>query len=147
MKLPLLILFIFMAYASDAQAQSLDAYTWLTGTWKQKGNIFEKWVFNVDRTALAGTGFKISKQGDTTVLEKIVIRFEKGDFYYVADAAQNTAPVWFKIVETTPQYFLAENPEHDFPKYIRYQRIGEKKLRATVGAGKQIVTFNFTKMP
>jgi hypothetical protein len=146
MKLFLLVLFVSIAYASDAQVQSTDARTWLTATWKQKGDAFEKCDRHAYRTTLESVGFKISKQNDTTLLEKVSIRFEKGNFYAVADAAQNTTPVGLKIVETTPQYFPAGNAEHDFPKYIRCQRVGSKTLYATVGAEKEKCTIHFTKM-
>jgi len=147
MKSVLLILFVLLAYASDAQVRQLDAQNWLTGTWKQKNGNCETWRFNADRTQLLGTGFKISRNGDTTVLEQMTITEKEGQLYFVADVAHNASAVWFKIVETKPRYFRAENPEHDFPQYVQYALKNETELQAEVGAKSKKIKFSFQKIP
>ncbi|WP_343308247.1 DUF6265 family protein [Chitinophaga niabensis] len=124
-------------------AQDLSRLSWMLGQWKsinaKTGNIsYENWTKVSDRE-WQGKGFRLSRSGtDTLFQEKLQIITKDNTLYYVADLKENAAPVYFKFTAINEQGFTCENPEHDFPKKISYQRDGNK-LKATIsGNGKEI---------
>ena len=57
-------------------------------------------------------------------VEKLKLVIKDNNIYYVADVPENKHPVDFKLIEISEMTFTCENPEHDFPKRIRYQEEG-----------------------
>lgn len=138
----LLSISILLLAAQVIHAQDLSKVSWMLGQWKsvnaKTGNTsYEKWT-KVSEQEWQGTGFRLSRSGtDTLFREKLKIITKDNTLYYVADLKENTAPVYFKFTAINEQGFTCENPEHDFPKKISYQRDG-KKLKATIsGDGKE----------
>ena len=126
--------------SSALQAQAVNELSWLTGTWNRTNvkagrAAHERWI----KTAEGLQGWGVSLNGaDTTFVEKLRIVTKEDKLYYVADVPENKALTWFLITEVSANTFTCENPQHDFPKKIVYQRDGNK-LKATVsGNGKSI---------
>jgi hypothetical protein len=69
-------------------------------------------------------------------LEKLKIVSRPDGIFYVADITENKAPVYFRMTEISNTGFICENPEHDFPKKISYQKDGSKLKATTSGNGK-----------
>ena len=78
-------------------------------------------------------------------LEKIQIVSKNGNIYYVADVKENKAPVYFKFTSLTPDGFVCENPEHDFPKRIEYRLTGST-LTVIISAGAKSQNYLFTRL-
>lgn len=131
---------------STVNANADIPFTWLIGTWKHtEHNAWETWELAEDQISLLGAGYRVIAEGDTVMTERLQIILEDGDYYYVADVGHNPAPVYFRIVEITEFGFKSENPEHDFPQFIHYDRIDEDNLTAAIGAGERRIAFRFVR--
>jgi hypothetical protein len=69
-----------------------------------------------------------------------------GDVYYIAKVKSNPYPVPFKLVDSSAQHAVFENPDHDFPKRLEYRRTeqGGLNVRVSDGGSKSFV-IAFTK--
>lgn len=143
------LLFIFSLLAGfTSAAQQSDPFSWLIGQWNRTGMSPGKEareIWNVENGVLKGMGISL-KNGDTTFVEKLSIRQIDGQYYYIADVPQNPEPVKFKITEMRSGFFLAENPEHDFPKAIRYE-LNNDRLEAEISGNGQVIPFVFQRIP
>jgi hypothetical protein len=134
-----LILFIQCSFAQVSS--DLKKLSWLEGTWERtntkpgkKG--FETWT-KVSDTEWKGKGVNLTG-ADTTFIEKLKLIVKEGVPYYVADVPENQKEVLFKFTALTRNGFVCENPQHDFPKKISYQRDGDKLKAVISGDGKSI---------
>lgn len=104
---------------------------------------FEEW--ERENGYLTGLGVTI-QQGDTVFVEKLSIEIKDHDLYYVADVNPNVEPTYFKIFEISETGFVSENPDHDFPKKIEYQLLGDGELNVIISGDGRSVPFMFKKM-
>lgn len=129
--LVLLGVFIFPAMA-DEQPVSVDL-KFLSGTWRmQRGSttVEETWTSNVGGVML---GVSRTMRGDKTVFFEF-LRIEKradGATYYVAQPRGNP-PTDFKLTSAEGGTVTFENPSHDFPQKIVYERVSDDTLRARI---------------
>lgn len=132
--------------ACNGQMQSFE---WLIGTWKSPaGNIYERWEKAPDAEHLLGKAFLL-KGPDTTVTETITLKYANGYFHYIPDVAGDQPPVDFTITATDDRSFVAENPQHDFPKIIRYKlvwREGRDILEAQIEGNGKVTAYVFEKV-
>jgi len=146
-QLPLLLI-LFLIGCLQSQAQQKE-FGWLVGKWKLKEkNVFEEWKISADKKTLEGLSYRI-KEGDTTVMEKLLIKFEQPFFFYISEVAENPAPVRFKITQYNSDKFLAENPGHDFPKGIRYKLIRKDNhdfIEAAIEGDGKIIPYSLTRL-
>ena len=120
---------------------------WLSGVWirtnpQPNRNVNERWV-KISATEWQGFGITMKGQ-DTLSLEKLKMVIKDNTIYYVADMQENKQPVSFKLTEISENRFVVENPEHDFPKKIIYQRDGSS-LRATIADNTKSVDYFFQR--
>ena len=130
--------------ACPAAAAELASLDWLLGSWQRTGlpadrSGVEQWRRQGD--AFEGEG-RSYRDGALRFQERLRIVAEGAQLYYVADVAGNPAPVRFRLVAQGGQSAVFENPQHDFPQRIAYQRNGEQ-LTATVSAGERVQVFQF----
>ena len=117
---------------------------WLEGTWtrlemKPGHTGYESWK-KISTAEWKGSGVNM-KGADTAFVEKLKLVMKDELIFYVADIAENKGPVYFKFTAITGDSFVCENPQHDFPKKIAYQKEGNK-LKATIsGDGKSFDYF------
>lgn len=151
MKICLLIVLlalpgVVICQNSKNSQQDLKKLSWLEGTWNRTNvkpgrSGHERWVLKGDMMQ----GWGVSMNGtDTSFVEKIKILWKNGELHYVADVPENQQPVYFKLTTVTDTGFVCENPEHDFPKAISYQREGTK-LKATISGNGKAMDFYFEK--
>ena len=120
---------------------------WLEGTWTRTNNkpgrsAHEKWQ-KFSSSEWSGIGVNM-QGGDTASVEKLKIVIKDDNIYYVADIVENKEPVYFKLTSITKNGFVCENPHHDFPKKISYQKDGEK-IKATISGGGKSIDYLFEK--
>ncbi len=140
MKPHLLVLMLISTY-SFAQQQE---FSWLVGTWQEEGKpSFEIWKEN--KESLSAESYKM-KDGNKSVTEEIKLIKKGNDFYYVPDVAGPQGPVEFKITSYGKDNFTAENPAHDFPKKISYEKIDNIHLKATIGDANKTISYTFVKI-
>jgi hypothetical protein len=121
---------------------------WLEGTWNRTNvkpgrNGNEHWT-KMSETELNGLGLTMKGQ-DTVSLEKLKLMIKDANIFYVADVPENKGPVYFRLTEVSETSFSCENPDHDFPKKIIYQRDG-KKLKATISGNGRSIDYFFEKV-
>lgn len=142
---------IFCFSNTKGQSQAINDFkklAWLEGTWNRinaksgrTGN--ERWT-RISGTELHGLGLTM-KGTDTVSIEKLKLVIKDENIFYVADVPENKGPVYFRITEITETSFSCENPEHDFPKKIIYQK-DEKKLKATISGNGRSIDYFFEKI-
>lgn len=128
-------------------AQSDFPY-FLKGTWKMENKeIYEHWD-KVNDQALKGFSYKI-KDGQMTVSEYLDITQRNNEIVYTAIALnQNQGNgINFKLT-TADSTFTFENPDHDFPKKIIYQKLNNTDIFVQLSDGKQEgFTYKMTRLP
>ena len=152
MKNTILILFLSYALVGNGQTPGVvladfKKLNWLEGTWHRtdtqsgiSGN--EHWEHTSDAE---WNGWGVSMRGtDTVFVEKLKLVIRNGGIYYVADVPENKEPVYFKFTQLTNDGFICENPQHDFPKKITYQRDGNK-MTATISGNGKVIDYYFNK--
>jgi len=138
---PQLLILIFLSTFSFAQPQE---FSWLIGTWQEEGkSSFEVW--KESNELLSAESYKM-KDGNKIVTEEIKLIKKGNEFFYVPDVAGPQGPVEFKISSYGKNNFSAENPAHDFPKKISYEKIDDTHLKATIGDANKIISYTFIKV-
>lgn len=144
-----LLVFIFFVFVSFTSIAQQKEFGWLVGKWKlTEKNVFEEWKISPDHKSLSGISYQI-KEGDTLVTERLSIKFEKPFFFYISDVAENPAPFKFKITQYNADKFLAENPEYDFPKAIRYKLIRKDNqdfIEAAIEGDDKTIPYNYIRL-
>jgi hypothetical protein len=151
MKKFLLILIIssvssaYMAFAQHGSTRhpQLKKASWLLGDWKNKtarGITMESWKKLNDSTYL-GKSYQLRGM-DTVSAEHIRLEEHHDKLYYIPTVKnQNEGKqVTFTMSESSADSFVFENPEHDFPQKITYNRINKDSLVAEISGsykGKQ----------
>lgn len=120
---------------------------WIEGTWirtdsKPGRSGFEGWQ-KISSHEFLGKGVAL-KGADTLFAEKLKIEIRDNAIYYVSDVPENPQPVSFKFTKVSSSGFVCENPQHDFPKKIEYQRSG-KSLKATISGDGKSIDYSFMK--
>ncbi|HUR66452.1 MAG TPA: DUF6265 family protein [Chitinophagaceae bacterium] len=135
---PFLLFLLFAAFISKP-ADNMKPFTWLRGTWTmkmKKGIITEYWYTKNDST-LQGESKMVSLTGQSNPLENLRIMYESGNYFYISKVIgqNNGQEVKFRITSYDGDEFIAENPEHDFPKRITYQLVNRDSLHAFIDGG------------
>lgn len=110
----------------------LAPYGWLAGCWEQRaGNrlVEEQWMAPRGGTML---GMSRTTRGDTLVEYEQVRIFERGGKLVYAAHPSGQKPAEFESIALTDSLIVFENPTHDFPQRIVYQRVGPDSLIARV---------------
>jgi hypothetical protein len=131
----------------------MRSFQWLLGSWEsqRKSGMMEEGWRNINDSSLAGRSTLMKPDGTTQLLEEIELVYRnKKHFYIASDLNQNGgSKVSFQITQFSDSGFLAENPQHDFPRRIRYRLIGKDSILATIDAGaenpQQKVDFSFRR--
>jgi hypothetical protein len=145
------ILFVVeIAHSQSSSQKTKDDFRkldWLEGVWtrsdvKPGRTAHESWQ-KISASEWKGIGVNINGT-DTTFVEKLKLVIKEDNIYYVADLAENKEPVYFKLTAITNNSFVCENPQHDFPKKIFYQKNGDK-MKATISGDGKSFDYSFEK--
>jgi hypothetical protein len=115
------VAFLLLANAGvPAQGQpNLAMLSWLTGCWAGGAGIDENWT-----KAAGGTMFgtnRTVKDGKTKSFEFMRLREDKDGVFFTAWLTGQD-PTSFKLISWADGRFVFENPQHDFPQRVIYQR-------------------------
>lgn len=104
---------------------------WISGCWKSEGNVQteEHWT-KLEGQSMLGMGRTIAN-GKTVSHEFLQIRERDDGIFYIAQPNGGTA-VSFKLVKINDNEAVFENPQHDFPQRITYQRMIDGSLLAAI---------------
>jgi transcriptional regulator GlxA family with amidase domain len=132
------------------QEGSLHSFQWLLGEWVRrtaKGEAVETWK-RVSPHTFEGTATHTT-QGETMMTETLRLEQLGDDVFYTARPRQNLFPTAFRLIENDARRFVFENPEHDFPQRIVYERMGAAKLHVRIegddSGGSHGVDFHFVR--
>lgn len=118
----------------------MQSFKWLEGSWTMKkkngGSIMESWSHHNDSVML-GESIGFSVTGQSKVLENLRLAYRSGSYYYISKVnGQNDGQeVAFKITAHSEKKFVAEKPDHDFPKRITYELINKDSIHAFIDGG------------
>ncbi len=129
---------VLCAWQSPDQ-QGIDNLQWLNGTWENKtarGSIYESWQ-KINDSVMTGRSYAI-RNGDTLVFEQIRLVREQGQVFYIPVVKNQNGglPVRFKLVAVSASGMVFENPEHDFPQRITYNRNSPDELVAEISGNR-----------
>lgn len=144
MKKLLILILLFVGLAglislTKRGNDKISEFKWLSGSWKmttKRGAIVESWTVINDSSMQGGSVF-IKNETDSTLLETISLVFRNNKYYYipVTSRQNDNKPVSFAITSFDRKGFVAENPEHDFPKRITYRLITIDSIHAFIDGG------------
>lgn len=112
---------------------------WFIGEWENRsgeGDFVENWK-KVNDSLYMGESFFIVK-GDTVFAEKVALVDIYGKMSYnVSVVGQNeNEAVPFTMTSISDESVIFENPEHDFPSKITYNRVAPDSLVAEISGTK-----------
>ncbi len=107
--------------ASAHTASPIHELSWLQGRWETTDArpVGERWERRGG--ALHGEGYGGGIERSTEVTEYLEIAPGAGGLVYIATALDQERTE-FAITELDARHFVAENPAHDFPTRISYER-------------------------
>ncbi|MDT7827698.1 DUF6265 family protein [Pricia sp. S334] len=136
---------LLMLFLTDIAFAQSDFPDFLQGTWKMENKeSYEHWD-KLNENTLKGFTYKI-KDGQLRVSEYLDISRNKNQIIYTATVLnQNQAKgIEFELTKIDST-FTFENPKHDFPKKIVYQKRNESEIFVQVSDGKNGFSFKMKK--
>jgi rhodanese-related sulfurtransferase len=133
--LTLSLVAIAAAATADAQPSGIQHVAWLQGCWESTSperTIEEHWMAPA-ADSMVGMGRTV-RGGKMVEYELVVIREQGGQLAYEAHPSGQPSAVFLSgpVTDTTVVF---ENPQHDFPKRVGYERGGPDRLLAWIDAG------------
>lgn len=113
----------------------IEGLDWIVGNWRResrRGVVYESWKRLSDRTFEGDSWIVSNTDGERYPLESLLLVEMAGELFYIPKVAENEYPVPFRRVSMEPGRVVFENPTHDFPQRITYQRSRDDGLRVTI---------------
>ena len=127
-----------LAHAQRApEPTSSTLPTWMIGCWagERGGEKFhERWTGGDDSTLLGVA--HTTKAGKLAAFEFLRVVVKEGRAVYVAQP-NGAPPTEFAATASTTNRVVFENPAHDFPKRVTYERSGADRLTASIDGGSE----------
>lgn len=135
-------------FAQESSQEVLTRLGWLEGRWERLDTPPAQTAYEVwERTDNGFRGKGVTLQGrDTVFVETLSILQRRGTWYYVAEVSHNPEPTYFEITEATGRGLECENPEHDFPKRIRYRLQNGGMLEVIIMGEGRSIPFKFRRI-
>jgi len=134
---------LLVVFTGSTFAQSTFP-SFLEGTWKAEDKeIYEHWD-KLNDNMLKGFGYKI-KDKQWQVSEYLDISQNKKQIFYTATVTtQNQGKsIPFKLTVSDSKNFTFENPKHDFPKKIVYQKLSDTEFLVQVSGDASQRSFSY----
>jgi ketosteroid isomerase-like protein len=130
--------------AVPAGATGIAALAWMAGVWRTepgKRQVDEHWTAPSGGSMLGMS--RTVADGATKEFEYLRIVERADGVFYVAHPGARSPGTEFKLTRSAEGEAVFENPQHDFPKRIRYRLGAEGTLTAVVdgGEGTKGITF------
>lgn len=122
-----------LVFPSGLPEPAETSFDWLVGQWKRTNDqdgyqTFERWTRLEDGNYL-GHG-EVYSEGNVVFQEELRLRFSNNEWTLTVSSLEQV-PVVFRMSSSTDSSFVVENPNHDFPKIIRYARVVDE-LHASI---------------
>ncbi|MBI2619445.1 MAG: hypothetical protein HYW57_05135 [Ignavibacteriales bacterium] len=128
----LTVVSLFWIFPAPVQSPDLTSFRWLAGCWQdvtEERVVEEQWM-GPRGGSMVGAGRSVGK-GKMPFVEFLEIRSLDSGVYYIARPGGGR-PVPFKLVSSSDRELVFENPAHDFPQRILYQRTSAEGMKARV---------------
>ncbi|KZN30030.1 hypothetical protein N480_03540 [Pseudoalteromonas luteoviolacea S2607] len=130
-----LLCLVFQSSLQAKTCNTVKSLAWLAGNWNSsndKHRFNESWQQISDAT-FEGLGSTYSIEKKKIVSSESLRLVEMaGEVFYLAKVASNNLPIAFKLTSCTADSAIFENPQHDFPKKLRYQLTKDKNMTVFV---------------
>ena len=122
---------------------------WMSGDWQTaaggRAQIEEHWTTPAGGSMI-GMGRTIA--GDKTVEFEYLRLEQRADaIYYVAHPKARCPGTDFKLTRLSAKEAVFENPQHDFPKRVTYQKNSDGSLTASIDGGEGTKSQKFAYFP
>ena len=134
------MIFLLAAFVTKKEDRNVQSFKWLEGSWimkkKNGSSIMESWHPQSD-SILLGESLSVSVAGQSKVLENLRLVHRSGNYYYISkvNGQNNNEEVAFRITSHSEKGFVAEKPDHDFPKRITYELVNKDSIHAFIDGG------------
>jgi len=126
--------------SNASQKDGIERLEWISGCWvldDGKERTEETWMKPAGQSMLGMS--RTVAGGKTVFTEHIQIREANGQIAYIVALGMGAKPTVFKLVKSSDNEVVFENPEHDFPQRIIYRRESAEALFARIeGAEKGV---------
>lgn len=135
MKYLLPIIIMLISSAPQTLAQTLFP-SFLEGTWKMENrDIYESWTIQ-DDGSMTGTSYRlVNGEENTTEYLEMSMRDDKIIYTATVPSQNEGKGIEFILHQPDEKTFSFENPDHDFPKKIIYQKRSDSEIYVTVSDG------------
>ena len=118
-------LMAFFALPLAAAEDSLDGLAWISGTWEgTSGSVRQEEHWTRPAGGVILGLHRDLFEGGRSFFEFLRIEHRDGEIFYIAMPRGRSATE-FRLIELEDGHAVFENPEHDFPQRIIYNRKGE----------------------
>ena len=135
------------AFSQAKAADPLEKLQWLAGSWKLENNgklIEEQWMRPAGGMMV---GMSRTVVGGKTVSFEFLRIEERGDTLVYIAQPEGHPGTEFRLAEATESEWVFANPQHDFPKRIRYRRNADGSATARIEdeSGKKGMDFPYQR--
>lgn len=136
---------VLSSFVLLVSCQSTENFDFMIGEWERTNEnagrrTLETWV---KRNASTYLGHSYTLQGtDTVWQEHTMLSPIEGVWHLQVRLMDETQSTDFKVTDSDDRSFTCENPQNEFPKIIRYQRV-DSELHAEISGGGDPVMFLF----
>src|SRR5262249_29619264 len=155
-----IVVYVSYLFASSAPsfmhvsyAISISDLAWMSGSWMSGSGQTAGGRAQVEEHWTRPAGGSMIGMNRTVVNEKTVefefLRVEQrgNEIFYVASPNGRCPATDFKLTRLSGQQAIFENPEHDFPQRIIYQKLSDGPLKASIDGGEGTKAKSFTYVP
>ena len=134
--------------AKPAPPQDVAQLAWFAGCWqiiRGEQVIEEQWMAPSGGVMLSMS--RTVREGRTTAMEFVTLRMVDGKIVYEANPS-GQAPVAFTASFVSAGRVVFENPTHDYPRRISYERKGADAISAFIddGTGSRRIEYPFQRV-
>ena len=120
----------------DSSYNELKKAEWFLGEWSNKtpeGELTERWKKEND-SVYKGESYFVKHGKDTVFSEKVDLIETNGKLTYIVTVpGQNSEqPVAFEMISASENQVVFENPNHDYPSKIIYNKISSDSIVAEI---------------
>ncbi len=124
----------------EHKSYEVEKASWLLGQWadtSEQGVLEETWTKSND-SVYRGSAF-FFKGKDTLFREQVDLKEVDGILQYIVTVPDQNdgSAVAFALTSQTDSLLVFENPKHDYPRVIRYRRITQDSIVATISGTQQ----------
>lgn len=145
-------LVMLVSCKKESLADKLNPAQWIIGNWEQKteaGILTESWKRQNDSVFVGSTYF--INESDTLHSETILLEQRADSITYSAKVKgqNNEKAIPFTLTTANTNSLVFENPAHDYPQKIEYQKSKSNGLQVTISGilrgKKSVEKYSFTK--